>query len=65
DWVQHIQMYFSFYSNCTEKERTLIALSLTNQGYANTLHNVVLGYCRIWPANVDKNPYQMGQPIIG
>ncbi|KIK93232.1 hypothetical protein PAXRUDRAFT_789100 [Paxillus rubicundulus Ve08.2h10] len=36
DWLQHVQMYFSFYSNCTEKERILITLSLMNQGYANT-----------------------------
>ncbi|KIK75745.1 hypothetical protein PAXRUDRAFT_171852 [Paxillus rubicundulus Ve08.2h10] len=28
-------------------------------------HNVVLGYCRIRPAEVDKNPYQTGQLIFG
>ncbi|KIJ09743.1 hypothetical protein PAXINDRAFT_17178 [Paxillus involutus ATCC 200175] len=35
DWLQHVQMYFSFHSNCTEKEHILITLSLMNQGYAN------------------------------
>ncbi|KIK75644.1 hypothetical protein PAXRUDRAFT_172158 [Paxillus rubicundulus Ve08.2h10] len=28
-------------------------------------HNVVLGYHRIWTAEVDKSPYQMGQLIVG
>ncbi|KIJ09804.1 hypothetical protein PAXINDRAFT_17137 [Paxillus involutus ATCC 200175] len=35
DWLQHVQMYSSFHSNCTEKEHILITLSLMNQGYAN------------------------------
>ncbi|KIK72539.1 hypothetical protein PAXRUDRAFT_180490, partial [Paxillus rubicundulus Ve08.2h10] len=51
--------------HATQELVGLHALLLAVNMLPTTPHNVVLGYCRIRPAEVDKSPYQMGQPIVG